>query len=129
MNQTVLLFGMNPAAPSESQCTHASSCSCAIARAFAVTGSNASSHESLLSAARTGSTAFVPSSDQNRSSISTSRSAASFVSVFSAVAVTFCGSVVDVEIGRAQRLNSSHGYISYAVFCLKKKKNTYQQLH
>src|SRR2546422_7760178 len=27
------------------------------------------------------------------------------------------------EIGRATRLNSSHGYISYAVFCLKKKKN------
>src|SRR5256884_6758463 len=27
-----------------------------------------------------------------------------------------------VEIGRATRLNSSHGYISYAVFCLKKKK-------
>src|SRR2546422_4604377 len=26
------------------------------------------------------------------------------------------------EIGRATRLNSSHGYISYAVFCLKKKK-------
>src|SRR2546422_7377757 len=26
------------------------------------------------------------------------------------------------EIGRAHRLNSSHGYISYAVFCLKKKK-------
>src|SRR3989449_5030884 len=26
------------------------------------------------------------------------------------------------KIGRAQRLNSSHGYISYAVFCLKKKK-------
>src|SRR5205809_3912493 len=25
------------------------------------------------------------------------------------------------EIGRAPRLNSSHGYISYAVFCLKKK--------
>src|SRR2546429_1775711 len=29
---------------------------------------------------------------------------------------------VGIEIGRAQRLNSSHGYISYAVFCLKKKK-------
>src|SRR2546429_2394115 len=28
------------------------------------------------------------------------------------------------EIGRAQRLNSSHGYISYAVFCLKKKKKS-----
>src|SRR5438445_9417452 len=26
------------------------------------------------------------------------------------------------EIGRAQRLNSSHANISYAVFCLKKKK-------
>src|SRR5256885_11825582 len=26
------------------------------------------------------------------------------------------------EIGRAQRLNSSHLVISYAVFCLKKKK-------
>src|SRR2546422_4669516 len=29
------------------------------------------------------------------------------------------------EIDRkSTRLNSSHGYISYAVFCLKKKKNT-----
>src|SRR2546426_7368415 len=27
-----------------------------------------------------------------------------------------------LEIGRAQRLNSSHLVISYAVFCLKKKK-------
>src|SRR2546429_38481 len=27
-----------------------------------------------------------------------------------------------VKIGRGTRLNSSHGYISYAVFCLKKKK-------
>src|SRR2546430_7488164 len=29
----------------------------------------------------------------------------------------------DAEIGRAQRLNSSHSQISYAVFCLKKKKS------
>src|SRR3712207_8964969 len=28
------------------------------------------------------------------------------------------------KIGRAHRLNSSHANISYAVFCLKKKKNT-----
>src|SRR3712207_8591252 len=28
-----------------------------------------------------------------------------------------------VEIGRAHVLNSSHANISYAVFCLKKKKN------
>src|SRR2546422_4265548 len=29
---------------------------------------------------------------------------------------------------KSTRLNSSHGYISYAVFCLKKKKNKKQQL-
>src|SRR2546422_8061780 len=30
---------------------------------------------------------------------------------------------VEVEVDRkSTRLNSSHGYISYAVFCLKKKK-------
>src|SRR3989449_2138183 len=28
---------------------------------------------------------------------------------------------------KSTRLNSSHGYISYAVFCLKKKKNTQTQ--
>src|SRR2546422_8386736 len=28
---------------------------------------------------------------------------------------------------KSTRLNSSHGYISYAVFCLKKKKNTYNR--
>src|SRR2546422_8486903 len=27
---------------------------------------------------------------------------------------------------KSTRLNSSHGYISYAVFCLKKKKKLYQ---
>src|SRR5205809_5129712 len=29
---------------------------------------------------------------------------------------------------KSTRLNSSHGYISYAVFCLKKKKKQKQQL-
>src|SRR2546422_10916322 len=29
---------------------------------------------------------------------------------------------------KSTRLNSSHGYISYAVFCLKKKKNTQNEL-
>src|SRR2546429_8088772 len=29
-----------------------------------------------------------------------------------------------LEDRKSTRLNSSHGYISYAVFCLKKKKNT-----
>src|SRR2546422_7806397 len=30
----------------------------------------------------------------------------------------------DIGDRKSTRLNSSHGYISYAVFCLKKKKNT-----
>src|SRR2546422_6364505 len=30
---------------------------------------------------------------------------------------------------KSTRLNSSHGYISYAVFCLKKKKNKEYKLH
>src|SRR2546429_3831818 len=29
---------------------------------------------------------------------------------------------------KSTRLNSSHGYISYAVFCLKKKKKSHQRL-
>src|SRR5687768_18182843 len=38
-----------------------------------------------------------------------------------------CGAVPQSENRRdrkSTRLNSSHGYISYAVFCLKKKKTT-----
>src|ERR1041385_9313101 len=30
---------------------------------------------------------------------------------------------------KSTRLNSSHGYISYAVFCLKKKKKVYTHPH
>src|SRR2546429_7262569 len=37
------------------------------------------------------------------------------------VLVTLSGSLPD---RKSTRLNSSHGYISYAVFCLKKKKHT-----
>src|SRR2546422_2239634 len=33
-------------------------------------------------------------------------------------------SMVGVVDRKSTRLNSSHGYISYAVFCLKKKKKT-----
>src|SRR2546429_1443859 len=37
---------------------------------------------------------------------------------------------VRVRDRKSTRLNSSHGYISYAVFCLKKKKkNTAHELH
>src|SRR2546422_1750501 len=35
--------------------------------------------------------------------------------------------VHDPEDRKSTRLNSSHGYISYAVFCLKKKKKIAQQ--
>src|SRR5687768_17900847 len=34
---------------------------------------------------------------------------------------TQCLLIVDQEDRKSTRLNSSHGYISYAVFCLKKK--------
>src|SRR3712207_7703227 len=34
-----------------------------------------------------------------------------------------------VKIGRSTRLNSSHANISYAVFCLKKKKNNNNHLN
>src|SRR2546429_2537674 len=33
------------------------------------------------------------------------------------------GTLVPSEDRKSTRLNSSHGYISYAVFCLKKKNN------
>src|SRR2546422_5212698 len=36
------------------------------------------------------------------------------------------GNLVDRQDRKSTRLNSSHGYISYAVFCLKKKTNTQQ---
>src|SRR2546422_524391 len=38
--------------------------------------------------------------------------------------VLFCNHPEEIGDRKSTRLNSSHGYISYAVFCLKKKKNT-----
>src|SRR2546422_1855992 len=39
------------------------------------------------------------------------------------------GAVVGAHLDRkSTRLNSSHGYISYAVFCLKKKNTTHRTL-
>src|SRR5256884_4245810 len=37
--------------------------------------------------------------------------------------VVLCASIFALRDRKSTRLNSSHGYISYAVFCLKKKKN------
>src|SRR2546422_3144020 len=37
-----------------------------------------------------------------------------------------CGDDPSGRDRKSTRLNSSHGYISYAVFCLKKKKKLYQ---
>src|SRR2546422_7747920 len=43
-------------------------------------------------------------------------------------ALTYSGShAAQPRDRKSTRLNSSHGYISYAVFCLKKKKNTEMQ--
>src|SRR3989449_9922226 len=40
----------------------------------------------------------------------------------------FLSKIVWAEDRKSTRLNSSHGYISYAVFCLKKKKTTQMRL-
>src|SRR2546422_2255665 len=41
------------------------------------------------------------------------------------------GKLVEIKVQdrKSTRLNSSHGYISYAVFCLKKKKKTTKLKH
>src|SRR5205809_5442930 len=38
-------------------------------------------------------------------------------------------SATSIEDRKSTRLNSSHGYISYAVFCLKKKKKKENKYH
>src|SRR2546422_8607239 len=49
---------------------------------------------------------------------------ARYVGVKHTVAVSSGGAAIEVAMRdrKSTRLNSSHGYISYAVFCLKKKK-------
>src|SRR2546422_6033512 len=37
--------------------------------------------------------------------------------------VAIWSEILEIPDRKSTRLNSSHGYISYAVFCLKKKKN------
>src|SRR3989449_7063888 len=41
----------------------------------------------------------------------------------------FEDSPIGLEDRKSTRLNSSHGYISYAVFCLKKKKNNNERTY
>src|SRR2546422_7487661 len=41
---------------------------------------------------------------------------------------TFYVDVTDID-RKSTRLNSSHGYISYAVFCLKKKKKKQKNIY
>src|SRR2546422_1961907 len=52
---------------------------------------------------------------------------------FEVVAVSFPALSATLEANirdrKSTRLNSSHGYISYAVFCLKKKKIETNRLH
>src|SRR2546429_4863416 len=41
-----------------------------------------------------------------------------------AIRLAYLHNIGDILDRKSTRLNSSHGYISYAVFCLKKKKNS-----
>src|SRR2546422_3280464 len=47
-----------------------------------------------------------------------------FVAGFSLIFIAL-GATASALDRKSTRLNSSHGYISYAVFCLKKKKSNY----
>src|SRR5687768_17929377 len=57
-----------------------------------------------------------------------------WVNAFQTVLFLCFGAIAFILIGRSlgdrksTRLNSSHGYISYAVFCLKKKKEVWEVL-
>src|SRR5205809_4035994 len=53
----------------------------------------------------------------------------SAVTVPADVEGTACGGAAGVADRKSTRLNSSHGYISYAVFCLKKKKKKTYNKH
>src|SRR2546422_6186390 len=58
-----------------------------------------------------------------------SREGQSFEGVDREEGVKTFGVRLGVERDRkSTRLNSSHGYISYAVFCLKKKKQTFESV-
>src|SRR2546429_6109076 len=48
--------------------------------------------------------------------------------VFAKGVAHWIGAVIQPRDRKSTRLNSSHGYISYAVFCLKKKKNNSNDL-
>src|SRR5258708_13398683 len=47
---------------------------------------------------------------------------------FLSVRLLVLGTLVQIKDRKSTRLNSSHQIISYAVFCLKKKKKTHQVL-
>src|SRR3712207_7640822 len=49
--------------------------------------------------------------------------------VLALLAVAIIAAIVFVKDRKSTRLNSSHANISYAVFCLKKKINTYKMRH
>src|SRR2546422_7029455 len=53
---------------------------------------------------------------------------AALVCTANSMALIALAVVPEPEDRKSTRLNSSHGYISYAVFCLKKKKIT-QKIH
>src|SRR2546429_1099531 len=68
-------------------------------------------------------------SGSSMSSVSTSGMSSEVGLLYSSMEGNLCTSAWESRFGsqgrdrKSTRLNSSHGYISYAVFCLKKKKN------
>src|SRR2546429_6669141 len=73
---------------------------------------------------------YFPRSGLAKSASTSTRSAVAILASVSTVGLALRASMrltvrcVVPEDRKSTRLNSSHGYISYAVFCLKKKHNT-----
>src|SRR5205809_2615987 len=81
----------------------------------------ASLHRKAITRATSSGSATRPNSDSCSARSSTSRGRVDKSSVFTNPGATAFTLTLEGD-RKSTRLNSSHGYISYAVFCLKKKK-------
>src|SRR2546422_6185555 len=63
--------------------------------------------------------------DQHAAEMGRPRPAVQPIALRRLLLYSYPGNVRELQDRKSTRLNSSHGYISYAVFCLKKKKQAY----
>src|SRR5205809_773383 len=97
-------------------------CVAALAAAIAVAGAGSASSQS----AQTVSVNYTVTNSFG-AAITLDTSSCTPSTTFSPPASIASGATVTFRDRKSTRLNSSHGYISYAVFCLKKKKKKNNQ--